>query len=58
MFDGAEEIEDILCLSVLIATGKLPHNSTLYDADKYYKNLVNCGVCPCYDKCLACIINE
>lgn len=58
VFDKAESIEEILCLSVLIATGELPYDSNLYDANEYYKKIGNCDVCPYYQKCLACIINE
>jgi hypothetical protein len=58
--EKAETLEDILCLSVLIANGTLPNDANLYDSRNYYKSTVkeNCGDCPFCENCLACIINE
>lgn len=59
-FDSVRQIEEILCLATLIATGILPHDANWGDAKGYNYNLPDgdCGNCPCFDKCLACIINE
>ena len=58
--EKAESIEDILCLSTLIANGELSAKSTLEDSAEFYKNEVGsyCGNCPFNSTCLACIINE
>ena len=57
---GTDTIEEILCLSTLIALGVLDKNSKLTDAKRYYENTINedCGACCYIDSCLACIINE
>lgn len=55
----AQLIEEIICLAVLIALDKLPPEATLDDAGKYWVDLQgDCSQCPCFDKCLASIINE
>jgi hypothetical protein len=56
----AESIESIICLSVLIATDRLPHNATLEDGFKFYDDLGagGCANCDLKNSCLACIINE
>lgn len=53
-------IEDILCLSTLIANGELSPNETLVDSQSFFKNEVkeDCSNCPFKLTCLACIINE
>jgi hypothetical protein len=55
---NAEKIEDIICLSVLIATNKLPYNATIEDAEEYYINIRDCNNCMINNTCLACIINQ
>ena len=55
----AANIEEIICLAVLIASGKLPVDSTVYDSNIYYEKIdKDCGSCQFEKKCLACIINE
>lgn len=55
----AESLEDILCLSVLIANKAIPEYSFMYKAVEYYNNLENgCNDCEFRNECLACIINE
>ena len=58
--EKAESIEDVLCLSTLIANGELPPNGTLSESRHYFKTEVkeDCGNCPYMLTCLACIINE
>lgn len=58
--EKAECIEDVLCLSTLIANGELSPNGTLSDSQTYFKDEVkeDCGNCPFMLTCLACIINE
>lgn len=58
--EKAESIEDILCLSTLIANGKLSAKAILEDSADFYKNETgsDCGKCPFISTCLACIINE
>lgn len=58
--EGAECMEDILCLSTLIANGELPPNGNLVESQRYFKNEVkeDCDNCPFMLTCLACIINE
>jgi hypothetical protein len=54
----AEDIETVICMAVLIAHGILPPAAELDHALEYYDNITDCGDCPCFDRCLACIINE
>ena len=58
--EGAETIEDILCLATLIGSAELAPNSTLEDAKKFYEEIAggDCGKCLLKSVCLACIINE
>lgn len=58
--EKAESIEDILCLSTLIANGELSTKATLEDSAEFYENETksNCGNCPFNLTCLACLINE
>lgn len=58
--EKAESIEDILCLSTLIASGELPPSATLDQSKEFYVNETgeNCNKCPFKLTCLACIINE
>jgi len=53
-------VEGLLCLATLIASGTLEPSATLHDAVWYYENATNedCAICPHNAKCLACIINE
>jgi hypothetical protein len=57
---GFTDIEGILCLSVLIAGGKIKYDSNIEQVAYYNKNVINydCSNCDLKDKCLACIINE
>ena len=57
--ETAESIEDILCLSTLIANGELPPNAELNDSRDFFVNEVkeDCQNCPFKLTCLACIIN-
>ena len=57
---GATEIEEVICLSVMIATGKLSTDSTIKDSARVYDGEYDseCGYCPAIKICLACIINE
>lgn len=54
----AEQIEDIICLTVLISRGALSEDSTIKDAERYYTYIESCNHCPYAKLCLACIINE
>jgi len=55
----AANIEEVICLAVLITNGKLPYNSTVNDSNEYYKKInEDCNECTFEKKCLACIINE
>lgn len=58
--EGAECIEDVLCLSTLIANGELPPDGTLVESQNFFKEEAkeDCGNCPFMLSCLACIINE
>jgi hypothetical protein len=59
VINHADSLEDILCLSSLIASGKLNPNSTFQDSNKYYESLeYGCSNCSLNDVCLACIINQ
>ena len=53
-------IEDILCLSVLIAKEILFPSATVREAANYFHNAMkgDCKNCPFNNVCLACIINE
>jgi len=51
------KIEEILCLSVLIADDRLHFSATVKDARDFYARVGNCGNCPVTLRCLACIIN-
>jgi hypothetical protein len=61
---NARVIEDIMCLTVLIAREILPYDATIYDAIGYFNKInegvknPDCSNCPFNDICLACIINE
>ena len=55
---NADNINDILCLCVLIADNKLSWDATTDDAKEFYKRVGDCGSCPVTLRCLACIINE
>lgn len=55
----AKSIEDISCLSTLIATKALKPDAKLSDAHNYFmETLEDCGNCPHSKVCLAMIINE
>jgi len=56
---ASKSVEEVLCLTVLIATGTLPPTADLDDSREYYAKLFDdCGRCPHMLKCLASIINE
>ena len=57
---GAKTIEDIMCLTVLIAKKEIPYNSKVSDAAVWmHDNLADdCFACKYVEDCLACIINE
>jgi len=52
------DIETVLCLSVLVAAEILPASANLEDARIYYQQVGYCEECPMVEKCLACIMNE
>ena len=56
----ANSIEEILCLSTLIANGELAPNATITDSSNFYEKETgeDCDKCPFCATCLACIINE
>lgn len=58
--EGANSIEEILCLSTLVANGELPPNATIGDSINFYEKETgeDCDKCPFCATCLACIINE
>ena len=60
MYEKVEQakLEEKLCLAVLIATETLSPNATLEDANRYWEKFGDCGFCPHFEKCLACIINQ
>jgi hypothetical protein len=51
-------LEDILCLSALIASGTLPPEATWEDSAQYFEQIIDCDHCALAPKCLACIISE
>jgi hypothetical protein len=51
-------VEDILCLSALIATDRIDDSATVIDARNFYDSIGTCDLCPIAPRCLACIINE
>jgi len=52
----AEVIEEVICLSALIAGRILPMGSTIEDASDFYEK-TQCFNCPIEQYCLACFIN-
>lgn len=56
----ADDIETIICLSVLIFNDVVPQGSDVAHAESYWKIDMegDCDNCPFHEKCLACIINE
>ena len=57
---GAQNIEEVLCLAVLVAN-KVPNINTTKDAFEYWQTLdygYGCSDCQFIQQCLACIINE
>lgn len=58
--ENAESIEDVLCLSTLIANGELSPDARLHESRHFFVEEVkeDCGNCPFMLTCLACIINE
>lgn len=50
--------EQVLCMAVLIASGKLKPDATWQEADKYYETVGACDQCELAPKCMACIICE
>jgi len=59
---NAGSIEEVLCLATLVASGILPDYSDTVDAARHYQALEqmnkDCSDCLCFNKCLACIINQ
>lgn len=53
----ADCIEEIICLSVLVAGRILPMGSTIKDASEFYEK-TECFACPLEQYCLACFINQ
>jgi hypothetical protein len=53
----ANTIEEILCLSTLVAVKYLKWNATIEDS-KVFQKTTTCGNCAFNNICLACIINE
>ena len=58
--EKATDIEAILCLATLIASGKLSRDGTLEESAYFFKIEAegDCSNCPFNKVCLACIINE
>lgn len=58
--ETATDIETILCLSTLIASGELSPNGTLEESAEFFEIEAegDCSNCPFNKTCLACIINE
>ena len=57
--NNAVDIEDIICLSVMINNGILPIDATVDHAALIYENLpFGCNDCQFADRCLACLINR
>jgi hypothetical protein len=56
----ADNIEHLLCLTVLIASEKFLPTATLSEADEYYDNLgpQGCKKCLLVNRCMATIINQ
>ncbi len=59
MLRGASTIEEVICLSNLIATKTIPSYSTIEDMRKYFEEIhTDCDGCLLKDRCVACMINE
>jgi hypothetical protein len=56
----ADNIEHLLCLTVLIASEKFLPTATLSEANEYYDNLgpQGCEKCLLVNRCMATIINQ
>jgi len=56
----AENIEQIICLAVLISAGTLLPEDNVANATKYFKDVLrsDCGNCSCFEYCLDRTINE
>jgi hypothetical protein len=55
----ADSIEELLCLSTMIAVKAIPANSSVTDLKyfiEYHRS--DCNLCPFNTACLACAINE
>lgn len=57
-FKGADMLEEILCLTTLVAVGELPVEARVVDAKEYYRKIEDCENCPFNTKCVACEINQ
>lgn len=58
-FKGANELEDVLCLATLVASGKLQPFAEQLDATNWFESIgSDCDFCPLKNQCLACIINK
>lgn len=60
MFDHASTLEDVLCLTVMIANGNYFEVYSVDEARAKYLESFHgdCLECPYHDNCLACFINE
>ena len=54
---GSANIEEVICLAVLIAKKVLPTNATVWTAADYWENIGECDNCPHNEDCLAVIMN-
>lgn len=58
-FKTADQVEDVLCLAVLMAKGSLSHDCTCEDANTWMSRFeYGCSDCPHSNECLAVIMNE
>lgn len=53
---NATVVDEVICLSTLIAFGELPTCSDTVDAVRYFNTLdqagKDCSDCPCFSRCL------
>lgn len=57
--NDAQSLEDVLCLSTLMAGKILLNSASLEESKHYYNTLLDgCNDCKLSQVCLACIINE
>jgi hypothetical protein len=53
----ASTIEEVLCLSALIAADRISDSATIQEARNYFDSIGTCDSCPITERCLACKIN-